>query len=316
MDIAAWKRFEQIMGQAALNVFRNIGSGQDSVNIEDTPFSEWMKDPGLPNEFPIAVSIGYGGNVQGALWFIFSRKLVSRISDAFLGAPLADGAPVGADCLDAVAEAANQIAGSFNTDFRKIHGENINVQSPKTGTLTDILKSIDGTYLGSRAQLAFVFLNASRDESLVVLPDHFFAGVFEPPPPPPAPLSFTMPSAMAFPDLPPKSPQGGSRGAPPPPPAPPPASSRKNESIPNIDLIMDINLDVVLRVGTKKMPIKEIMNLSSGAVIELDKSISDPVEIRVNDKTVAYGEVVVAEGNYAIRITDIANRMERIRSLG
>ena len=75
--------------------------------------------------------------------------------------------------------------------------------------------------------------------------------------------------------------------------------------IKNIDLLMDVALDVVIELGRAVLPLKEVLNLGPGSVIELDKLAGDPVDILVNNKLVARGEVVVIEENFGVRITEI-----------
>ncbi len=84
----------------------------------------------------------------------------------------------------------------------------------------------------------------------------------------------------------------------------------------NLDLIMDIDLEVKIRVGEKYMLIKDILDLKDGSIIELDKSIEEPMDILVNGKVVARGVVVVVGGKFGIKITHIETREERIKSLG
>ncbi len=84
----------------------------------------------------------------------------------------------------------------------------------------------------------------------------------------------------------------------------------------NLDLILDVQVPVSVRFGKRQMLLEDILKLGHGSVIELDRSADDPVELLVNDKLLARGEVVVAEGHYAIRITQVESAAERIRSLG
>jgi len=84
----------------------------------------------------------------------------------------------------------------------------------------------------------------------------------------------------------------------------------------NLDIIMDIDLEVKIRIGEKYMLIKDILDLKDGSIIELDKSIEEPMDILVNDKVVAKGVVVVVGGKFGIKITHIETREERIKSLG
>ncbi|NOH16422.1 flagellar motor switch phosphatase FliY [Clostridium cochlearium] len=91
----------------------------------------------------------------------------------------------------------------------------------------------------------------------------------------------------------------------------------KRQELPNnIDLIMDVPLDISVVLGRTKLNIKEILNLGTGSLIELDKLAEEPVEILVNGKPVAFGEVVVIDENFGVRITDIVNSVDRIKSLG
>lgn len=84
----------------------------------------------------------------------------------------------------------------------------------------------------------------------------------------------------------------------------------------NIDLILDVPLDISVVLGRTKKSIKEILNLGTGSLIELDKLAEEPVEILVNGKKVAYGEVVVVDENFGVRITSIVSNAEKVKSLG
>ncbi|MBU5483080.1 flagellar motor switch phosphatase FliY [Clostridium sp. MSJ-11] len=84
----------------------------------------------------------------------------------------------------------------------------------------------------------------------------------------------------------------------------------------NIDLIMDVPLEISVVLGRTKLNIREILNLGTGSLIELDRLAEEPVEILVNGKRVAYGEVVVVDENFGVRITNIISNEEKIRSLG
>lgn len=83
----------------------------------------------------------------------------------------------------------------------------------------------------------------------------------------------------------------------------------------NIDLILDVPLDISVVLGRTRKSIKEILSLGTGSLVELDKLAEEPVEILVNGKQIAYGEVVVVDENFGVRITSIVSSSERIRSL-
>jgi len=83
----------------------------------------------------------------------------------------------------------------------------------------------------------------------------------------------------------------------------------------NLDLILDIPLTVTVELGRSKMLINDLLQLGQGSVIELTKLVGDPLEVLVNDKLVARGEVVVVNEKFGVRLTDIVTPMERVKSL-
>ena len=82
-----------------------------------------------------------------------------------------------------------------------------------------------------------------------------------------------------------------------------------------LDLILDIPLDVSVDLGRVKMLVNDLIQLGQGSIIELDKRVGDPLEIYINNKLIARGEVVVADEKFGIRVTDIISPVERIKSL-
>ena len=83
-----------------------------------------------------------------------------------------------------------------------------------------------------------------------------------------------------------------------------------------IDLLFDLSLQVSIELGRTKMLIKEILELQRGSIIELEKLASEPVDILVNGKKVAEGEVVVIEKHFGIRITSLIDSNDRLKNLG
>jgi flagellar motor switch protein FliN/FliY len=87
---------------------------------------------------------------------------------------------------------------------------------------------------------------------------------------------------------------------------------------PNISLLCDIELDATLQFGSREMPLREVLELGPGDVVELNRHVSEPVDLVVGDRIVARGEVVIVSGNFALRITEVATpqlRLESIRCL-
>ena len=91
---------------------------------------------------------------------------------------------------------------------------------------------------------------------------------------------------------------------------PPPSGKTKN-----LDLILDIPLTVTVELGRSKMLINDLLQLGQGSVIELTKLAGEPLEVLVNQKLVARGEVVVVNEKFGVRLTNIVSPMERVQSL-
>lgn len=83
----------------------------------------------------------------------------------------------------------------------------------------------------------------------------------------------------------------------------------------NLNMLLDIQLQVTVELGRTKRSIKEILELSQGSIVELDKLAGEPVDILVNSKLIAKGEVVVIEENFGVRVTDIISQTERLKNL-
>ena len=83
----------------------------------------------------------------------------------------------------------------------------------------------------------------------------------------------------------------------------------------NISLIMDVKLPVKVRIGTKKMLLKDVLNMDIGSVIELNQLANDPLDILVDDHIIAQGEVVIVDGNFGVQITTIGSKRERLQQL-
>jgi len=83
----------------------------------------------------------------------------------------------------------------------------------------------------------------------------------------------------------------------------------------NISLIMDVKLPVRVRIGKKKMLLKDVLNMDIGSVVELNQLANDPLDILVDNHIVAQGEVVIVDGNFGIQVTTIGTKKERLAQL-
>lgn len=92
-------------------------------------------------------------------------------------------------------------------------------------------------------------------------------------------------------------------------------AQRESGSV-DIDFLLDLPLDVSVEVGRCKMLINELLQLQQGSVIQLEKMVGEPFEVYVNRKLMAFGEVVVVNEKFGIRLTDVIDPKERIQQLG
>jgi flagellar motor switch protein FliN/FliY len=94
----------------------------------------------------------------------------------------------------------------------------------------------------------------------------------------------------------------------------------QDDSIPNgedvnLEVILDVSVTLALEVGRSKMSIRELLQLTQGSVVELDRLANEPMDVLVNGTLVAHGEIVVVNENFGIRLTDVISPAERVKKL-
>lgn len=89
----------------------------------------------------------------------------------------------------------------------------------------------------------------------------------------------------------------------------------QGETNKNLDILMDIRLQLTVELGRTELPIKKVLELTRGSIIELEKVAGEPVELYANGKLIAHGEVVVIEDNFGLRITSITEPDDRIKGV-
>lgn len=97
--------------------------------------------------------------------------------------------------------------------------------------------------------------------------------------------------------------------------APPKPSVTAGAAMPGLDLILDIAMPVTVELGRTRMLIRDILALGPGSIIELEKLAGEPVDLLVNERPIAKGEVVVIDENFGVRLTQISHASERLRSI-
>lgn len=237
----------------------------------------------------------------GELAFVLRQREASMLADLILGGEGAQKADLEGPDLDALKEALSQVAGSGAPTLSAALGREVGFGAPR-------LAAVPQGELGHELpwRQAFLGVGTVRVE-----------GVLE------TPLRLLLPVGVAqeMARL-----AGGVEEEPQPqraPAAPPPTLETFRPGVPrspeirNIDLILDIEVEVMVRLGQSEMPLREIQRLRPGSIIDLDKDTDAPVELVVNDRVIAKGElVVVGSDHFALRITEIEPPSERIRRLG
>ncbi len=90
---------------------------------------------------------------------------------------------------------------------------------------------------------------------------------------------------------------------------------QENESGKNINRLLDVEMNVVVRFGNTEIPLREVVRFGVGSMIELNRTVDEPVELLINNYPFARGEVVVVDGYYGVRVTEIGSAEERSRTL-
>ncbi|MEW6487873.1 MAG: FliM/FliN family flagellar motor switch protein [Thermodesulfobacteriota bacterium] len=249
----------------------------------------------------------FRSGLSGEVVFLLRHREASQLADLILGGEgTAKDALDEAD-LDALKEAMTQVAGSGAPNLSAALGREVAFAPPEVreasrGQLPSVLGWPQAFLSAGTAAVPgvldtpFRFLvspNVAREMAHLARAGAGPSPGREEPPPQPASSE-------------PAQPRSG--------PAPAPAA---HQDLHNIDLILDIEVEVMVRLGESVVPLKEIQRLRPGSIINLDKETDAPVELVVNDRVIAKGElVVVGSDHFALRITEVETPTERIRTLG
>ncbi len=95
----------------------------------------------------------------------------------------------------------------------------------------------------------------------------------------------------------------------------PTAGNAGSQADVNLDLILDVPVTLALHVGSTTVSIRELVNLAEGSVVALERSANEPLDVLVNGTLVARGEIVVVDGQFGVRLTDVVSPAERIETL-
>lgn len=289
------------------------------------------------SEFPkVVTSIGFREGLEG------NNMLMIDIPDAIIIADLMmgnDGTDVGEEFteleLSAVGEAMNQMIGSSSTAMATMFDRRIDILPPEVEAIAEgeTIKAMEGNEDAPLVAIAFQLQVEGLINSQIMQLFSFttveeIAGIMlgDATPTPAATTKNETPTEKVVEEK--TVPVSPSRPAARPKKEEPKEMVEVQEvmfqeleenettSVPrNLDLIMDVPLEFTAVLGKSRKTIQDILSLGSGSVVELDKMTDEPLEILVNGKLVAEGEVVVINESFGIRITNILSREERVKNL-
>lgn len=282
----------------------------------------------------VFIQISYIEGLDGNNILILREKDVKIITDLMMGGngENVDGTELTELHLSAICEAMNQMMGSAATSISSVLEKKVDI-SPPTASLIDMDESIDEEGIGDFLKGEFVKVSFRLEigtlidsELMQLYPVDFAKELYNkfmssseldqpaPAPAAPAPAPAPAPAAPAAPAPAMAAPSQGyiqpMQPAQPVNVAPAQFQAFDNTINPlmqqeNIGLIMDVPLEVTVELGRTNKTIKEILDFSPGTIIELNKLAGEAIDLLVNGKYVAKGEVVVIEDNFGIRITEI-----------
>ncbi|HQL47402.1 MAG TPA: flagellar motor switch protein FliN [Holophaga sp.] len=308
--------FAEAMG----SVFSMLTGRDFAVSAQPGQATDHAGVAGAQSGPTVFVKAQYTKGVTGTLLFALPLKEGTILVDLMLGGDGAPSAELAGDSRDALAETFNQILGSANQSLSDLAGETLSISNVEIFSVADPASEDLEALLGPAPfqQVPLATAQEALSATLHLLIPEVLAeqlkrklGLSEPAaaaPATPAPAPATPAAAPAAPAS--AAPAAGPAA----PPRPPAAAPSVDTS--NLDLLLDIELPVMVRMGQTEMPLGELLKLTPGSILELNRPADAPVELLVNGKRIAQGEVVVVDGNFAFRITEIDSAENRIRSLG
>ncbi len=242
----------------------------------DAPTQNGIKTP------VVIASITLSGDINGKMNLVASPLLLTAINDLMLGEEEPSGnTTIGDDELDASKEIFSNLLSAITTSLGAAK------DMPKINFAINSVKYIDENQILDLSSFEKLFLYpvsiSNLNEILGICIDFPFYKYFN---------KTTDSSSKNFDD-----------------------KQDIGDDIKNIGLIMDVRLPIRVRIGSKKMLLKDVLSMDIGSVIELNQLANDPLEVLIGDKPVALGEVVIVDGNFGVQITEIGTKKERLEQL-
>ena len=240
----------------------------------------------------VLVKLNVSGDVNGKAMVALPSQLSASLSDLMMGEELSEREDVNDDDIDATKEIVSNIMGAI--------GNTLSAQKelPQLSFSVDNIEFINNDSEISLEEFSrmyiYKFIMGDLNSLLMFIMDESLTNKL-----------FNQGQESTFAQDPlPNEPEESHQ-----------ATKLSSEEMKNISLIMDVKLPVRVRIGKKRMLLKDVLNMDIGSVIELNQLANDPLEILVDNNVIAQGEVVIVDGNFGVQITSIGTKRERLNQL-
>lgn len=244
----------------------------------------------------VLVKLSVSGDLDADVMIAIPPNLATSLSDMMMGEEASDREDVNEDDIDATKEIVSNIFGAISTSLsaqKELPALSFSVSSVENITGTGEVSLEDFTKM-----YVYKFTLESLDSLLMFIIDEKLSDVLDGKSASESEIAdsgsddFDSSSIVSPGDI-----------------------SLNNDELNNIALIMDVKLPVRVRIGKKRMLLKDVLNMDIGSVIELNQLANDPLEILVDNHVIAEGEVVIVDGNFGVQITTIGSKKDRLTQL-
>jgi len=238
------------------------------------------------------VKISVTGDIEASVMVAVLPNLVTSMSDMMMGEEAGNREDVSEDDLDAVKEIISNIFGAIGNSLSA--QKELPVLSFKVDSIENIDDDSEVSLENFSKMYVYKFEIESLNSLLMFIIDENISNVI-------LGTGAEVESGSVEMDF------GNTSSA--------PSVDLSSDEMSNISLIMDVKLPVRVRIGKKKMLLKDVLNMDIGSVVELNQLANDPLEILVDNHVIAQGEVVIVDGNFGVQITSIGTKRERLNQL-
>lgn len=279
-----------------MKLFENETVGTIEALIGEAPNVELKEEQDLSiisNIVPpiVLLKLSISGNFEANAMVALPSNLSASLSDMMMGEEASDREDVSDDDLDATKEIVSNIFGAIGNSLSA--QKELPVLSFKIDSIEFINDEKEISLEDFHKMYVYKFNLGSINSLLMfIMDDKLYNGLFSTSKEEPASVENISIGENQIKDV-----------------------NLSGEEMSNISLIMDVKLPVRVRIGTKKMLLKDVLNMDIGSVVELNQLANDPLDILVDNHVVAEGEVVIVDGNFGIQITTIGTKRERLAQL-